>query len=56
MFNEFISISKEITDFLVKSGVPLEKIIQIPTGVDSENFKPLKSLKDKEGLLLYLVH
>ena len=54
MFNKFISISKEITDFLVKSGVPLEKIIQIPTGVDSENFKPLKSLKDKEGLRVSL--
>lgn len=50
IFNKFISISKEITDFLVKSGVSDEKIIQIPTGVDSNIFKPLNNLKDKENL------
>ena len=54
MFNKFISISKEITDFLIESGVPIEKIIQIPTGVDSRVFRPLKSIEDKISLRVKL--
>lgn len=55
MAHRYVSISREITDELKGYGLPVEKIMEIPNGVDTERFTPAsesekKALRAKAGL------
>jgi len=55
MAHRYVSISREITDELKGYGLPVEKIMEIPNGVDTGRFTPAsesekKALRAKAGL------
>lgn len=55
MAHRYVSISREITDELKGYGLPVEKIMEIPNGVDTGRFTPAskaekKALRVKAGL------
>jgi len=55
MADRYVSISREITDELKGYGLPTEKIMEIPNGVDTKRFTPAtesekKALREKAGL------